>query len=186
MRKFLLLLFTFTFLISTSRELLIENPYTSSFKKAYSLYPSVPKGILEAVAYTQTRFSHLQDNTEPSCIGLPRAYGVMGLIADGKNYFRSNLQLVSDLSGFPENDIKSNAETNIIAYAAAFSAIQKQVGNFSKNPADHKLTLIALSELPMRNDNITDDYVMNVHLYQLFWFLNNGEFQDAYGFPIII
>jgi hypothetical protein len=24
---------------------------------------------------------------------------------------------------------------------------------------------------------------MNSHLYQLYWFLSNGEFQDFYGFP---
>ena len=183
MKKILLLVFISVFTLSKANDLIVENIYHQSFKKAYSLYPSVPKGILEAVAYTQSRFNHLSDNTEPSCIGLPRTYGIMGLIADGKNYFRNNLQFVSDLSGFTEEDIKRNPETSIIAYAAAFSEIQKQVNNYSKNPADYKLTLIALSELPMRNDNLMDDYVMNVHLYQLFWFLNKGEFQDAYGFP---
>ena len=24
---------------------------------------------------------------------------------------------------------------------------------------------------------------MNAHLYQLYWFMSNGEFQDFYGFP---
>src|SRR5262245_30992351 len=119
MKKVLFFVSIFTFFISRASELVIDNPYTAQFKKAYALYPSVPKGILEAVAYTQTRFSHLQDNTEPGCIGLPRAYGIMGLVADGKNYFRNSLTFVSDLSGFSEEDIKSNPETNILAYAAA-------------------------------------------------------------------
>lgn len=38
--------------------------------------------------------------------GIPTAYGVMGLIENGKGYFRSNLSLVSNLSGFTEEDIK--------------------------------------------------------------------------------
>jgi N-acetyl-anhydromuramyl-L-alanine amidase AmpD len=183
MRTFLPALFIFLFLSSTANDLLVENPYSQSFKKAYALYPSVPKGILEAVAYTQTRFNHLTGEGAPSCIDIPRAYSVMGLTEDGKGYFRNSLSFVSDLSGFSEKAIKKNAETSIIAYAAAFNAIQKQVGNFSKNPADYKLTLIALSELPLHNDNINEEYVMNVHLYQLFWFLSNGEFQDVYDFP---
>src|SRR5207249_181948 len=129
-----------------------------------------------------TRFYHLKGDGAPSCIGLPKAYGVMGLTEDGKGYFRNSLQFVSHLSGFTEEDIKKDPETSIIAYAAAFSAIQKQVNNFSKDPADYKLTLIALSELPVSEKEI-DNYIMDTHLYQLYWFLNNGEFQDAYGFP---
>src|SRR5207248_3324854 len=134
-KKFLLLILISAFINSRANDLVIDNPYSQQFKKAYSLYPSVPKGILEAISYTQTRFYHLKGDGAPSCIGLPKAYGVMGLTEDGKGYFRNSLQFVSDLSGFTEEDIKKNPETSIIAYAAAFSAIQKQVNNFSKNPA---------------------------------------------------
>ncbi|MBK7667285.1 MAG: N-acetylmuramoyl-L-alanine amidase [Sphingobacteriaceae bacterium] len=181
MKKLLLLIFTFTFLLSTAKELVIENPYSQQFKKAYSLYPTVPKGILEAVAYTQTRFQHL-NNPEHACTGIPTAYGVMGLIENGKGYFRSNLSLVSNLSGFTEEDIKKNPETSIIACAAAYNALQQKHNAFSKNATDYKTILIELSELPLANDLI-NDFVINSHLYQLFWFLNNGEFQDAYSFP---
>jgi N-acetyl-anhydromuramyl-L-alanine amidase AmpD len=181
MKKLLLLVFTCTFLISTAKELVIENPFAQQFKKAYSLYPTVPKGILEAIAYTQTRFQHL-NNPEHTCTGIPTAYGVMGLIENGKGYFRSNLSLVSNLSGFSEEDIKKNPETSIIAYAAAYNALQQKHNAFSKNAVDYKTILIELSELPLATDLI-NDFVINSHLYQLFWFLNNGEFQDAYSFP---
>src|SRR5688572_21411085 len=175
MRKFLSFVFICAFFFSNANDLVVENPYSVQFKKAYALYPSVPKGILEAVAYTQSRFQHL-DNPEHTCNGIPTAFGVMGLIQNGKNYFRNNLDLVSELSGFSEENIKKDPETSIIAYAAAFNAIQQDLNNFSKNPADHKLTLIALSELPISTDPF-DNYVMDTHLYQLFWFLNDGEFQ---------
>jgi hypothetical protein len=46
----------------------------------------------------------------------------------------------------------------------------------------YKPIFVALSELPLAND-LQDDYAMNSHLYQLYWFLSNGEFQDFYGFP---
>lgn len=181
MKKLLLFVFTALFLVTNANSLIVENPYANSFKKAYALYPSVPKGLLEAVAWTQTRFTHLS-NEENSCIGLPQAFSVMGLTEDGKDYFRSNLSFVAQLSGFTEKDIKQNAETSIIAYAAAFNKLQSLHVNFSSNPADYKKILVELSELPIVN-NLTNDFVMNSHLYQLFWFLNKGEFQDAYNFP---
>lgn len=182
MKRILLFAFILVFSQSKANDLIIENPYASQFKKAYALYPSVPKGILEAVSWTQTRFTQLNEKDASSCIGIPKAQTVMGLIEDGKNYFRSNLSLVSQLSGFSVKDIKSNPETSIIAYAAAFNSLQKQHQLFSQDPANYKNILIELSELPLSN-NLINDFVMNSHLYQLYWFLSNGEFQDAYGFP---
>ena len=61
------------------------------FDKAYLAYPEIPKGMLEAVSFTMTRFYHVLATGEESCVGLPRVYGVMGLTLDGKNYFRNNL-----------------------------------------------------------------------------------------------
>jgi N-acetyl-anhydromuramyl-L-alanine amidase AmpD len=182
MKKLLPVFISLLFFSAKGSDLIVENPYSASFKKAYSLYPSVPKGMLEAVAFTQSRFYHLSDNTEPSCIGMPRTFGVMGLVEDGKNYFRNNLLNVSQLSGLSVKAIKSNPETHIIAYAAAFNALQKETGNFSNNPADYKSILVALSELPAEN-NLVNDFIMNTHLYQIYWFLSKGEFQDAYSFP---
>ncbi|MEO6302258.1 MAG: hypothetical protein ABIP51_03690, partial [Bacteroidia bacterium] len=91
MKRIFTILISFTFLITNANDLLIENPFSLTFKKAYALNPSLPKGVLEAISYTQTRFKHLDNTTEPSCIGYPRTYGLMGLVQDGKNYFRNNL-----------------------------------------------------------------------------------------------
>lgn len=182
MKRILILILSSLFIISKASDVVVENPYSTSFNKAYALYPSVPKGMLEAIAFTQSRFTHLGDNEAPSCINIPKAFTVMGLIEDGKNYFRSNLFLVSQLSGFTVKDIKQNAETPIIAYAAAFNKLQIHYNIFSEKPADYKKLLIDLSELPIAND-LTNDFVMNSHLYQLYWFLSKGEFQDAYNFP---
>src|ERR1035437_11199140 len=82
-------------------DVLPENQFFAFFAKAYQAHPSIPKGILEAVAYTNSRFHHITHNVndEESCIGLPKSYGVMGLIADGKNYFQNNLSIISIFSG---------------------------------------------------------------------------------------
>jgi len=182
MKKFVLAFFCALFFTSRASDLIVPNPYSVQFHKAYSLYPSVPKGILEAVAYTQSRFSHLSGPNE-SCIGIPKAIGVMGLIEDGKNYFRSNLYKVAALSGFPAERIKDDPEYNIVAYAAAFNELQQQKNIFSDVPADYKTILIELSELPLSTD-LVNDFALNSHLYQVYWFLNKKEFSEAYGFPL--
>lgn len=164
-------------------EQLVNNPYASTFRKAYSLNPSIPKGVLESVAWSQSRFSNLNMTAvEPSCIGYPTAYGVMGLTEDGKGYFRNNLIAVSQLSGYSIQDIKSNPEKNILAYAKAFSELQQQLHVYGNHLADYKPVFVALSELPLSSD-LQNDFAINAQLYQLYWFLANGELQDFYGFP---
>lgn len=162
----------------------LKNPYQSFFNEAYIQNPSIPKGVLEAVAYTQSRFNHIEPSEHGSCIGLPQAYGVMGLIADGKNYFRNNLSLVSQLSGYSADDIISSPEKNILAYAKAYSALLKN-GNKQKSEksfAAHTSVLIQLSELPVDN-NPTNNFALNSHLYGVLFFLNKPEHQSAYNFP---
>ncbi len=186
MRKPIFLLLVSSVIIDNVRAKQIaetpENIYYSSFQKAYSIYPSVPKGFLEAIAYTQTRFYHL-DGSQNSCTGLPKALTVMGLIEDGKNYFRENLLKVSLLSGFSLNDIKYNVETAVLAYAAAFQKLQQEKNIFGTNQLErYKEVLIELSELPLSND-LMNDFAMQSHLYQIYWFLSLPEFQIAYHFP---
>ncbi len=182
MRRIFTALISFTFLIANANDLFVENPFSRSFKKAYALYPSVPKGILEAISFTQTRFHHLDNTTGPSCIGYPRTYGVMGLVMDGKNYFRNNLGRVSQLSGISENEIIASPESSILAYAKAFNALQIQKNIFSADLAKYTSILTELSELPIDGE-LQNNYALNTHLYQLYWFLANSEFQDMYDFP---
>lgn len=185
MRKLLLSTFIILFcvqLLHSSNDLLITNSHQRSFDKAYQLNPSIPKGILEAVAFTQTRFKHLDASVETSCIGYPKTSGVMGLVENGENYFRNNLVYVSQLSGYSATDIKTNAEKSILAYAKAFATLQQQLAIYGNNLADYMPIFIALSELPL-SDDLQNDYALNSHLYQLYWFLSENQFQNFYNFP---
>jgi N-acetyl-anhydromuramyl-L-alanine amidase AmpD len=182
MKRIFILFFSLSFLITNANDLLVENPYYRSFKKAYSLNPSIPKGILEAVSFTQTRFNHLDDSYASSCIGYPKTYGVMGLVLEGKNYFRNNLLRVAQLSGYSEKEIISSPEISVLAYAKAFNVLQVQKNIFSDDLSRYQSILIELSELPIAND-LQNNFALNAHLYQIFWFLSNAEFQDIYGFP---
>ena len=95
---------------SQSEDKLPENPQQIFFNNAYQKYQDVPKGILEAIAFTQTRFEFLDGTQEKSCIGLPTAYTSFGLIKNGQNYFKNTLSYVSIKSGVSENSILSNPQ----------------------------------------------------------------------------
>ena len=171
----------------TSINKFAEADYTAYFQEAYQLNPSIPKGVLEAVAYGNTHIYNIvhTQGENGNCMGLPLVYGVMGLTLDGKNYFNNNLVYVSNLSGISTAEIINNPEKNILAYASAFNSVMNSIKN--QKAADTKTsdiifsTLIALSELPHTDEG--QIFALNTQLYSYFTFLNSPEFQTKYNFP---
>ncbi len=159
-----------------------QYPYQQEFDQAYAQYPSVPRGMLEAVAYTQTHIQHLSSNEEFSCSGLPQAIGVFGLSVDPSGYFRNNLQLVAQLSGLSEQDIIDDAETHIIAYAKSLAQLQQANGKVSGDPIVVAELLLELSELPTTNDPI-NVFASNSFLYSVLNFMSTKEHAITYNFP---
>lgn len=165
---------------NTNGNLILRNEYSGYFDEAYSKYPEIPRGYLEAFAYHNTRLHHNTNiNTTPSCTQMPFYYGVMGLIEDGKGVFKNNLQTVANLSGYTIKQIKQNPRINIIAFAKTYTIILNE-NNFSLNSTKNKYiqALEKLSELPEKNS--TDLYIKDIQLYSILSFLNNTEFQKYY------
>ena len=81
--------------------------FAEDFEAAYTAYPNIPSGLLEGVAFAQTRMRHLSGNNA-GCSGIPQVKGVMGLTENGQGYFNDNLNYISGLSGYTINDIKTN------------------------------------------------------------------------------
>ena len=164
----------------------VPNPYVTFFENAYIQFPTVPRGVLEAVAFTSTHFNHLTHTADEagSCIGMPKAYGVMGLILDGKQYFNNNLEKISILSGYSVQQILDDPEINILAYAKAYANLDNE---FKKNKKKARLinrmasVLIFMSELPTESQ--TQKFAMNTQLYGVFIFMNNANYQTLYNFP---
>jgi len=184
MKRILICLFLLISFQLCAQEHEQKYPYQAFFKEAYQLYPDVPLGVLEAVSYTNTHIRHINPLAEEaSCAGLPGFYGVMGLVLDGKGCFRENLKTVASLSGYSVNDIINSPRTSILAYAAAY---QNLLG-LQKNKKDLALSiskvLITLSELNISNSSAVNDYTMNLYLYGIFYFLNEKDNQQKYGFP---
>ncbi len=154
------------------------NPYEAYFDKAYQMYPEIPRGALEAVAYNNTRFNHITHvgNESESCIGIPNAYGVMGLTLDGKNYFKNNLLEVSKLSGYSKDEMISSPEKNILAYAKAWHQLSLSL---PENNMAMPFTL--LSELPQETEG--QKFALNTQYYAFLSFLNDPKMQSEYKFP---
>ena len=158
-----------------------KNIYSSIFQEAYSENPNIPKGVLEAISYTKTHFRHIRPGNEPpSCTGLPAYYGVMGLIKDGKGYFKNTLYLVSEKSGIDAKVIISNPEMSIRAYAAAFTNIQSKLKITSRTITDNIEVLTHLSELPANTNE--QKYALDSYIYSILSLLNNKEFMESCGY----
>ncbi|MDF2436937.1 MAG: N-acetylmuramyl-L-alanine amidase, negative regulator of AmpC, AmpD [Bacteroidota bacterium] len=183
--KKLLLSFAFLFVIKigTAQDAKVINPYLASFNKAYLQHPEIPKGMLEAVAFCNSRFTQITHSTvaSESCEGIPNAYGVMGLTLNGEGYFNNNLVLVSQLSGYNQQEIINDPEKNILAYAEAFAAARIHL-QIAGNSIEENLPVLSyLSELPQNTEG--QIYALNIQLYGYLDFLSKPAYQMEYGFP---
>ncbi|ASS50331.1 MAG: hypothetical protein A3D31_12245 [Candidatus Fluviicola riflensis] len=161
-----------------------SSSFQSYCNEAYAANPEVPGGLLEAVSFVQTRMTLLHASVQESCTGMPRAWGYMGLIADGEGYFNNNLSLVSAKSGIPAVSILADPAAEILAYATAYNAISMEKSDLvhSKiNAAFIKTILLELSFIP--DSGAVNDFARNSEVYEVFKFLNNPEYQVQYGFP---
>lgn len=157
-------------------------PYRSSFDEAYQLYPDLPPGILQAIAFTNTRLTPITVNEPESCTGMPVHWGIMGLVADGKGFFNENLINISLRSGSPVQDIKTNPHIEILAYAKALSQVLYYYGGGTLNDMVVKDALSYFSEIPGTANCATCDYALASQLYSIFSFLNDPAQQQRYSF----
>ena len=166
-------------LLGLAQKSVFQN-YKSAFDAAYDACPDIPRGLLEAVSFTNTHCNHLTDDNyfHDGPDAMPRAYGLMGLVRDGKNYFRENLHLVSELSGISETEILESPEKNVLAYAMAFDRLAKE--SKAAEIKDYLSVIQRLSELPIGEEK--DIYPMQSMLYSVCTFLNDAKKAERFGF----
>ena len=163
--RFLLLL---TWLLSMGMVAQAQEP--DVFGQAEAQCAGLPHGLLRAVAFTNTHCHHLTDADyslpadDPQA--MPRAYGMMGLVKDGKGYFRENLSTVAALSGFAEEAILEDPAVNVLAYAKACVKLAEQYRIDGNRVADYLPVIEALSELPVGEGR--DALPMKMMLYSVY------------------
>jgi N-acetyl-anhydromuramyl-L-alanine amidase AmpD len=101
--------------------------FVRMFAQAYKQYPAIPAGTLEALAFVQSRWLHLQPETtaqDQAHHRMPAAWGVMGLY-NGQG-FADQVSEGARLLGVTAERVRSDAQTNILAAAALLDAQIRQ------------------------------------------------------------
>jgi hypothetical protein len=154
-----------------------------NFTSAYEACPNVPKGLLETIAFCNTRFEVLDNTVQSSCIGIPLPFGVMGLFDDGKGYFRENARTVATLSGISIAEQKDNPQQQVMAYAKAVQFLMSKHAQKKGEDDQGKIlysVLRELSEIP--TEGYINRFAMDAQIYQVFRYLNDAEFAPEHGF----
>lgn len=140
------------------------------FDRVEAQCPQLPAGLLHAISFTNTQCHHLTDanyTTDPDDPGtMPRTYGMMGLVSDGKGWFRENLKTVAALSGFSEKEILEDPYVNVLAYAKACVKMAEQCKIDMGKVEQYIPVIEALSELPLGDQK--DAMPMKMMLYSMY------------------
>lgn len=152
------------------------------FSAAYTVAPYIPEGLLEGVAWTNTRMEHLS-NQQAGCTGIPQAYGVMGLHDQGQNYFRENGTYVAQLSGISVDVQKQSANSQILAYALAFNQLMsEEVASPQQKNDPHAIrrVLHRLSAIP--DSGAVNQLARDLEAYAVFDFMSSAQLAAQYPF----
>lgn len=153
-----------------------SNHYQTEFAQVYTQHPEIPQGLLEAVAYNRSNLRFLDNNELASCTGLPKTFGVFGLVEDGKGYFNNTLEMIADLSGFNQNEIKSDPSIHINAFAEALVEVPVEGWN-GRQIAERLMTL---SELPRSTD--AQLFALELQTFEVLALLNHPIFMLRLGY----
>lgn len=155
--------------------------YETAFQSAYSAHPTIPKGVLEAVAYTNTHIRNISLEDQVSCSGMPLPFGVMGVFEDGADYFLENGKTIATLSGFSVEAQKQSIEVQILGYASAFDVLFHLPENASTNLGEQlHFTLLDLSEIP--DSGLVNHFAREIQSYEILHFLMDNEMANRFGF----
>lgn len=147
------------------------------FDEAYRKYPNIPKGTLEAVAYSASHMNNLQPEKagqQTNCTGMPQQFGIFGLVENGQGYFKNNLVEVAKLSNITPAQFKKDVRLQILAVAKFLSqqaSAQKLVAKSSIE--SFAPVLEKLSEIPEDGSSI-NTYARSLYTYDIYENLRNG------------
>ena len=103
--------------------------YPGYFERAYERFPSLPRGVLEAIAYAETNWTHVAPDPHEAAghRHMPASHGVMGLYR-GEG-FANQVAEGAKLLGVSERLVMLDPETNILAAAALLARAAKAEGH---------------------------------------------------------
>lgn len=98
------------------------------FREAHAAYPRIPAGVLEAMAYTGSRWIHrIPAAAQDGHHNMPQTYGVMGL-HHGVGGFRDVLGEAAAAGGWSVEHVMADPRAEILATAALLDRILQSEG----------------------------------------------------------
>jgi N-acetyl-anhydromuramyl-L-alanine amidase AmpD len=146
------------------------------FEEAYWRYPNIPRGVLEAAAYSASRMTNLQPsstNTD-NCTGMPQRYGLFALVENGRGYFRNNLLTVCNSSNITPDQYNKDVRLQILAVAKFLSreASFKQI-DVRMSEEEFAAIFDKLAEFP-DDSSVINKYALALYKYDIYDHLRNG------------
>jgi N-acetyl-anhydromuramyl-L-alanine amidase AmpD len=150
--------------------------YNGYFAEAYRLYPNIPNGVLEAVAWSASRGANMKPQThgDGNEVAMPLRFGIFGLIEDGKGYFKNNLQTVTALSGITAEQFKNDVRLQILA-VAKFLSTEATQQNLGANATIERFASVLekLAEIP-DDGTAVNKYAHSLYTYDVYDHLKKG------------
>lgn len=146
--------------------------YQKIFTQAYQLYPELPQGILESLAYVATRWEHRMPVDEEHQ-GMPQTYGIFGLYDTDKSSFRNTLQMVADMYGVDKTVLLEDVESYILA-TASFIQFQILDKNLQGKTIENYRPIYANLSGIEKNGNI-NEYAINSFVFDALNILEKGH-----------
>ncbi|NVJ61882.1 MAG: N-acetylmuramoyl-L-alanine amidase [Gammaproteobacteria bacterium] len=179
--------------------------YQQFFKEAYMAFPELPEGLLEAIAYSASRWSNnnvpvftknSNGNTHPihkSASSIqhghterPKAYGVMGLYHNTP-LFRDVASEAANAYNVSVNKVLTNPRTNILATAALLDQWRGAHSIFSPTLEEMAPLLQQLSGLQSSNlsKSQMNHYAVNSYVYDVLLAAKQGVDDQGIHVPQI-
>lgn len=162
-----------------------QTDYSSFFQEAYNRFPSIPNGMLESIAWTNTHMTHVKPAHKGCSARLPDYYGVMGLVELNDSIhnsgFKSTLDTVVKYAApdFSREQIINDPRANILAYAKTFARMQQNKRLASRSSlAAYKDVVSELSEIPDSGDLI-DEFAHDQQYYAVLKQMESPQYPSA-------
>lgn len=125
--------------------------YKQLFSDAYGAYPTLPAGILEALAFVNSRWTNVQPDPHEDPAHGPPTYGVMGLYA-GDGNMADLVGEGAELLDVSREQVMRDPATNILAVAAILDTYFEQY-NLKKPALENTVSALEyVSGIPADDD----------------------------------
>ena len=146
------------------------------FEEAYWRYPNIPRGLLEAAAYSASRMTNLQPalNSSENCTGMPTRHGLFALVENGHGYFKNNLTTICNNSNITPEQYNKDVRLQILSVAKYLSrqASMRQT-DVRISHEGFAVLFDSLAEFPDDSSSI-NKYALALYKYDIYDHLQRG------------